>query len=131
MEAASKTLDLGVGIVNAIGSVGQLLSESSVPNPVPTFKDMKKGIEAYKLSPEGIAQAEAEAEAQAAKVQAGGSTTSNLNALPYTLLGTIVLIALSGFVATYYRSKKHVAPHDDRPPEPGVFRKPDSKEYAA
>ena len=121
MEAASKTLDLGVGIVNAIGSVGQLLSESSVPNPVPTFEDMKKGI----------AEAEAEAEAQAAKSQGGGSTTSNLNALPYTLLGTIVLIALSGFVATYYRSKKHVAPHDDRPPEPGVFRKSDSKEYAA
>lgn len=125
MEAASKTLDLGVGIVNAIGSVGQLLSESSVPNPVPTFEDMKKGIEAYKLSPEGIAQAEA------AQSQGGGSTSSNLNALPYTLLGTIVLIALSGFVATYYRSKKHVAPHDDRPPEPGVFRKPDSKEHAA
>lgn len=124
MEAASKTLDLGVGIVNAIGSVGTLLSESSVPNPVPTFKDMKKGIEAYKLSPEGIAQAEA------AKSQAGGSTTSSLNILPYTLLGTIALIALSGFVATYYRSKKHVAPHDDRPPEPGVFRKSDSKEYA-
>ena len=124
MEAASKTLDLGVGIVNAIGSVGTLLSESSVPNPVPTFEDMKKGIEAYKLSPEGIAQAEA------AKSQAGGSTTSSLNILPYTLLGTIALIALSGFVATYYRSKKHVAPHDDRPPEPGVFRKSDSKEYA-
>ena len=126
MEAASKTLDLGVGIVNAIGSVGQLLSESSVPNPVPTFEDMKKGIETYKLSPEGIAQAQA----QEAQSQGGGSTSSNLNALPYTLLGTIVLIALSGFVATYYRSKKHVAPHDDRPPEPGVFRKSDSKEYA-
>lgn len=121
MEAASKTLDLGVGIVNAIGSVGTLLSESSVPNPVPTFEDMKKGIEAYKLSPEGIAEA---------KSQGGGSTTSSLNILPYTLLGTIALIALSGFVATYYRSKKHVAPHDDRPPEPGVFRKSDSKEYA-
>ena len=122
MEAASKTLDLGVGIVNAIGSVGKVLSVSQVPNPVPTFEDMKKGIEAYKLSPEGIAQAQA---------QGGGSTSSNLNILPYTLLGTIALIALSGFVATYYRSKKHVAPHDDRPPEPGVFRKPDSKEYAA
>jgi hypothetical protein len=116
MEAASKTLDLGVGIVNAIGSVGQVLSESSVPNPVPTFKDMKKGI------------AEAKAED---KSQSGGGETSSLNILPYTLLGTIVLIALSGFVATYYRSKKHVAPQDDRPPEPGVFRKPDSKEYAA
>ena len=122
MEAASKTLDLGVGIVNAIGSVGKVLSVSQVPNPVPTFEDMKKGIETYKLSPEGIAQAQA---------QGGGSTSSNLNILPYTLLGTIALIALSGFVATYYRSKKHVAPHDDRPPEPGVFRKPDSKEYAA
>jgi hypothetical protein len=115
MEAASKTLDLGVGIVNAIDSVGKVLSESSVPNPVPTFKDMKKGIDEYESS----------------KAQGGGSQTSSLNILPYTLLGTIALIALSGFVATYYRSKKHVAPQDDRPPEPGVFRKPDSKEYAA
>jgi len=68
MEAASKTLDLGVGIVNAIGSVGKVLSESSVPNPVPTFEDMKKGI------------AEAKAED---KSQGGGGETSSLNPIHY------------------------------------------------
>jgi hypothetical protein len=112
MDAASKTLDLGVGIVGAIKSVGDTLANQSMPNPVPTFKEMKEGFPPSPLQ--------------------GGNQGGSLNALPYTLLGTIVLIALSGFVATYYRSKKHVsAPKDDRPPEPGVFRKPDSKEYAA
>ena len=47
-----------------------------------------------------------------------------LNALPYTLIGTVVFISLAGFIATYYRAKKHVTPqYDDSPPEPGVLRK--------
>jgi len=120
MEAASKTLDLGVGIVGAIGSVGKVLSETEMQNPVPTFEDMQRGV------------ARAQALQPSAPRQGGGQEAAgSLNVLPYTLLGTIALIALSGFVATYYRSKKHVAPQDDTPPEPGVFRKPDSKEYTA
>lgn len=125
MNAASKTLDLGVGIVKAIGKVGEVLTEKPVPNPVPSFQEMKQGINAYQSSAEGQA-----AQVQAQAAQGGGDLTSSLNVLPYTLLGTIVLIALSGFVATYYRSKKHVTPQDDTPPEPGVFRKSDSKERA-
>jgi hypothetical protein len=56
----------------------------------------------------------------------GGSDASDsLNALPYTLLGTVVLISVAGFVVTYYRAKKNVTPeYDDSPPEPGVLRKP-------
>lgn len=122
MAVASKTLDLGVGIVGAINNVGKVLVNNPMPNPVPSFQDIKQGINAYQSSAEG--------QATAPPLQAGGDQTS-LNVLPYTLLGTIVLIALSGFVATYYRSKKHVAPQDDTPPEPGVFRKSDSKERAA
>lgn len=119
MDAASKTLDLGVGIVGAINNVGKVLVNNPAPNPVPSFEDMRKGF-----PPQEQAQLQ---------TQLGGDqgAPSSLNVLPYTLLGTIVLIALSGFVATYYRSKKHVLQQDDTPPEPGVFRKPDSKEYAA
>jgi len=119
MDAASKTLDLGVGIVGAINNVGKVLVNNPLPNPVPSFQTIKEGVE--------------KAEASAPGLRGGGQdATGSLNVLPYTLLGTIALIALSGFVATYHRSKKHVAaPQDDRPPEPGVFRKPDSKEYAA
>ena len=56
----------------------------------------------------------------------GGSDASDsLNALPYTLLGTVVLISVAGFVVTYYRAKKNVTTeYDDIPPEPGVLRKP-------
>jgi hypothetical protein len=125
MDAASKTLNLGVGIVGAIKSVGDTLANQKISNPVPTFEDMKRGIQSKEAQQLLAQQAEPSAPFQ------GGNQTSSLNILPYTLLGTIALIALSGFVATYYRSKKHVAPQDDRPPEPGVFRKPDSKEYAA
>lgn len=131
MNTAEETVKLGVGVVKAIGSVGEILATKPMRNPIPTFQEMKEGIDSYKSSAEGqAAQAQAAQGAQA-QAQGGGNQTSSLNILPYTLLGTIALIALSGFVATYYRSKKHVAPQDDRPPEPGVFRKPDSKEYAA
>jgi hypothetical protein len=58
----------------------------------------------------------------------GSDTTESLNALPYTLIGTVSLISLAGFVVTYYRAKKNVAPqYDDSPPEPGVLRKPDQE----
>jgi hypothetical protein len=59
----------------------------------------------------------------------GGSEASDsLNALPYTLLGTVILISIAGFVVTYYRAKKNAQPqYDDSPPEPGVLRKPDQE----
>lgn len=58
----------------------------------------------------------------------GGSESEGLNALPYTLIGTVTLISLAGFVVTYYRAKKNVQPEpDDSPPEPGVLRKPNQE----
>jgi len=62
--------------------------------------------------------------------QGGGSMIdSDLNALPYTLLGTVAFISIAGFAVTYYRSKKNVKPEaDDSPPEPGVLRKPHQEE---
>ena len=58
----------------------------------------------------------------------GESDEKGLNALPYTLIGTVTLISLAGFVVTYYRAKKNVTPeYDDVPPQPGVLRKPDQE----
>ena len=58
----------------------------------------------------------------------GRDTTESLNALPYTLLGTVTFISLAGFAVTYYRAKKNAQPqYDDSPPEPGVLRKPDQE----
>jgi len=56
------------------------------------------------------------------------SKFESLNTLPYTLIGTVTLISLAGFVVTYYRAKKNVTPeYDDSPPEPGVLRKSDQE----
>ena len=53
------------------------------------------------------------------KVIGGG----NSSILPYVFMGTIAIVAVSGFILTYRRSKQNVKPKDDSPPEPGVFRK--------
>ena len=63
------------------------------------------------------------------EMRGGSMIDSDLNALPYTLLGTIAFISIAGFAVTYYRSKKNVKPEaDDSPPEPGVLRESDKKE---
>lgn len=63
------------------------------------------------------------------EMRGGSMIDSDLNALPYTLLGTIAFISIAGFAVTYYRSKKNVKPEaDDSPPEPGVLRKPHQEE---
>jgi hypothetical protein len=114
-DAAGKAIDMGSKIVTAVGDVGKVLGESHLPLSVPPFESVEQGMRRLQ-------------QGQQPGQQGGAKESSNLNALPYTLLGTIVLIALSGFVATYYRSKKHVTvSQDDRPPEPGVFRVPDQK----
>jgi len=59
--------------------------------------------------------------------QQGGSIESGI--LPYVFAGTIGLVAVSGFVLTYLRSKKNVSPpKNDSPPEPGILRESDKKE---
>jgi TM2 domain-containing membrane protein YozV len=112
---ARESVKMGNKIVDAVKVAGDVIKQSGPPSPILAEPVLTQVVKALKQAP----------------ATQGGGASSNLNALPYTLLGTIALIALSGFVATYYRSKKHVAPQDDRPPEPGVFRKPDSKERAA
>jgi hypothetical protein len=127
--AARESVEMGKQIVAAVGTAGEILSKAQVTSPIPDASIIEKlAAELKRTAGESATQSATQSAATNIAQEGGGS----LNILPYTLLGTIALIALSGFVATYYRSKKHVAaPQDDRPPEPGVFRKPDSKEYAA
>lgn len=49
--------------------------------------------------------------------------------LTYVFVTTIGIIAVSGFVLTYLRSRKNANPplQDDAPPEPRVLRKPDQE----
>jgi hypothetical protein len=66
-------------------------------------------------------------------MQKGGETIDSSESgggiLTYLLVGTIGLIAVSGFVLTYLRSNKNANTprQDDAPPEPRVLRKPDQK----
>jgi TM2 domain-containing membrane protein YozV len=67
------------------------------------------------ITPESVKSAKA--------LQTGGSEgTQDLNASSYVLLGTLLIAACSGFIATFLRTTKHVPQRDDTPPEPGVFR---------
>ena len=59
-------------------------------------------------------------------IQSGGGDA--IGFLPYVFVGTLGLIAVSGFIVTYLRSKKNVSPRkDDSPPEPGILRKSDQE----
>jgi len=55
----------------------------------------------------------------------GAQGAEDLNASSYVLLGTLLIAACSGFIATFLRTTKHVPQRDDTPPEPGVFRRSD------
>jgi hypothetical protein len=63
-------------------------------------------------------------------LQTGGGGSSDL--LSGVLIGTLGLIAVSGFILTYRRSRQNGQPRkDDSPPEPGVLRESDKKEPIA
>jgi hypothetical protein len=66
----------------------------------------------------------------ASQPQSGGALiSSDTGILPYVLIGTIAIIAVSGLIVTYRRSKKNGKPRkDDSPPEPRILRESDKKE---
>lgn len=73
----------------------------------------------------------ANAVSKALESQSGGALIgSDTGILPYVLVGTFVIIAVSGLVVTYRRSKKNGKPprKDDSPPEPRILRESDKKE---
>jgi len=109
-----KGVELAGQISNTIDKTGKAVAAAQGAIP---------GVSLYSsITPDSLSAAK----------QAGGSADdSNLNVLPYALLGTLAIVAVSGFVTTYRRSKNNEPFRDDTPPEPGVLRKPDSKERSA
>lgn len=65
--------------------------------------------------------------------QSGGNQTAGNHAagiLPYVLIGTITIVAVSGLILTYRRSKQNAAQRkDDSPPEPGILRKSNKEKF--
>jgi hypothetical protein len=91
-------LGFGTKIVTAVTSLGGLISP--MPNPGEIGMAAQRG---------------------------GNPDDTSLNVLPFSLLGTLALIVLSGFALTYRRTKNGTIEQDDTPPEPGVFRKTNTK----
>jgi len=101
-EVASTIAGTFKGLVDATQQVGAITPLSSLTTPAALQQSSNKQ-----------------------RVSGGSIVDSDLNMLPYTLLGTVAFISVAGFTVTYYRSKKNIkSKADDSPPEPGVFRKP-------
>jgi len=92
-----KGMDIITGLLNGMGIVGE-------------FDKKQSELSANAVHPELVKEP---------ILQHGGGNSS---LLPYVFMGTIAMIAVSGFILTYRRSKKNDEPNDS-PPEPGVFRK--------
>jgi TM2 domain-containing membrane protein YozV len=115
---------------NIVGEIAETVDKATAA--LSSASSALPGLDLYKsISPEGVAAAKQTGGAAAIAATSIASTaiaTTDLNMLHFTLIGTIVLIAITGLTLTYYRSKNVRPTKDDTPPEPGVFRKPDSKE---
>ena len=114
-NALDKSASLAQGVISTAGDVAK--AAASALTVAPAIAGLSSG-----LTPNTISAAKT-----ALTTQAGGGSTSNV--LPFVLMGTLLLIAVSGFILTYRRSRQNERPQkDDRPPEPGVLRESDKKE---
>ena len=113
------TLDTGASLAQStIKTVGDVATAASAALSVaPAIASLSSG-----LTPNTISAAKT-----ALTTQKGGGSASNV--LPFVLMGTLAIIAVSGFILTYRRSRQNERPRkDDSPPEPGVLRESDKKE---
>ena len=114
-NALDKGASLAQGVRSTAGDVAK--AAASALTVAPAIAGLSSG-----LTPNAISAAKT-----ALTTQAGGGSISNV--LPFVLMGTLALIAVSGFILTYRRSRQNERPRkDDSPPEPGVLRESDKKE---
>jgi hypothetical protein len=105
-NALNRGTSLAQGVIDTASQTAKAATEALSLAP------LAAGISAG-LTPAAIQSAER----NIAAVQQGGSETSNI--LAYALIGTFGLIAVSGFILTYRRSRQNVKPRkDDSPPNP-------------
>ena len=113
-NALDKGASLAQGVISTTGDVAK--AAAAALSVAPAIAGLSSG-----LTPNTISAA------KSALQGGGGGSTSNV--LPFVLMGTLALIAVSGFILTYRRSRQNERPRkDDRPPEPGVLRESDKKE---
>jgi len=113
-NALDKGASLAQSTINTVGDVAT--AAAAALSVAPAIAGLSSG-----LTPNTISAA------KSALQGGGGGSTSNV--LPFVLMGTLALIAVSGFILTYRRSRQNEQPRkDDSPPEPGVLRESDKKE---
>lgn len=122
VDKSSQIATQVTGAIDALSQAGSFLPATSLYSSV-TPESVKSALSTDGAPGESVKGAKA--------AQSGGSQGSqDLNASSYVLLGTLLIAACSGFIATFLRSNvrgKHVPQRDDSPPEPGVFRESDQK----
>jgi uncharacterized membrane protein/TM2 domain-containing membrane protein YozV len=130
VETADHAIELGRNALSkGTEIVGQIASTvDSATKAFSAASSVVPGAALYaSITPEAL---EKETSNATVAAMAGGALiASDLNPLHVTLIGTIVLLAITGFAVTYYRST-HVPRRDDSPPEPGVFRESDRKKHS-
>ena len=130
IKTAGDTAAMGLQTVDRTVALGQTLVDQSskiatqVTEAVDAVSQAGSFLPATSLyssiTPEAVKSAKS-------ALQSGGAA-EDLNASSYVLLGTLLIVACSGFIATFLRSNfrsNHVPQRDDAPPEPGVFRESD------
>ena len=127
VDKSSEIATKVTGAIDALSQAGSFLPATSLYSSVTP--------ESVKSAKSALSSGGAFVNSSKAALQSGGSLDTqgvqDLNASSYVLLGTLLIAACSGFIATFLRNRKHVPQRDDSPPEPGVFRESDQKERTA
>jgi hypothetical protein len=126
VDKSSEIATQVTGAIDALSQAGSFLPATSLYSSITpeAVKSAKSALQSGGAFVNSVNSAKS-------PLQSGGAA-EDLNASSYVLLGTLLIVACSGFIATFLRSnvRKHV-PRDDSPPEPGVLRGSDQKESTA
>lgn len=129
-NAAIATVDTALTTVDDTLKLGRNALESGTAIASKTLNVVddtaKAATTALTLAPAAAALSSgitSNAVGKALEAQSGGALIgSDTGILPYVLVGTIAIIAVSGLIVTYRRSKENGKPRkDDSPPEPRIL----------
>ena len=114
LDVAKQGLALGKTAINT----GKTVADKAINVAGQTAQVASKVLT---VAPAAMAMANgltpASAQTALSTLQKGGASDSNV--LPYVLMGTLAIIAVSGLILTYRRSRQNVKPRkDDHPPNP-------------
>jgi hypothetical protein len=108
MKVVQKGMDIVGDVTGIVGKVGDTLKDTAAVLPAASIW---RGVTTGALK-----EAMRKEETPLGPKQSGGG--DDIKVLPYTLLGTILLIVGSGIYKNFIPSKKDSAKKDDSPPQP-------------